>query len=133
MMDAKEMFPEGFHPFFKDRNTSFTGPAKRLTRTARPPKYYLIDFGISCQFNPSDGPPLEWPVVGGDKTVPEFKTTAQYDPFPTDVYYLGNMIREQFLQVSRQYSESSPPILILSFFRAIRFCNISRAALGSSS
>jgi hypothetical protein len=106
------MFPEGFHPFFKDRNTSFTGSAKHLTRTERPPKYYLIDFGISSQFDPSDGPPLERPVVGGDKTVPEFKTSIDiYDPFPTDVYYLGNMIREQFLQVKGDIL-NSPSILI---------------------
>jgi hypothetical protein len=89
-------------------NTSFTGPAKYLTRTERPPKYYLIDFGISSQFDPSDGPPLERPVVGGDKTVPEFKKSiSTYNPFPTDVYYLGNMIREQFLQVNGDVPNST--------------------------
>jgi hypothetical protein len=114
MMDAKEMFPTGFHPFFKHKNATFIGDAEHLTRTERPPKYYLIDFGLSCQFDPSNGPPLEWPIKGGDKTVPEFKTLAQYDPFPTDVYYLGNMIREQFLQVNRQHFQPSAPVLIHS-------------------
>jgi len=43
---------------------------------------------------------LEYPIMGGDKSVPEFRTGGgeACNPFPTDVYYLGNMIREHFLQ-----------------------------------
>jgi len=34
------------------------------------------------------------------KSVPEFQTSTEpRDPFPTDIYYAGNMIREHFLDV----------------------------------
>jgi hypothetical protein len=100
MIEASGMFPEGFHPLLQSSNPENTGRAKHLTRTQRPPKYYLIDFGISRRYDPADGPPLELPIQGGDRTVPEFQTSiAPCDPFPTDVYYLGNMIRLEFLEV----------------------------------
>jgi hypothetical protein len=100
MMDAPEMFPEGFHPLMQHANPESNGPSKPLTRTQCPPKYYFIDFGIARQYNPANGPPREWPIEGGDKTVPEFKNIkGMYDPFPTDVYYLGNFIREHFMTV----------------------------------
>jgi hypothetical protein len=105
MMDALDMFPEGFHPHKPHANPSLTAPSMSLTRTQRPPKYYLIDFGISRQYNPVNGKPLEWPIVGGDKTVPEFKNNkGPCDPFPTDVYYLGNFIREHFMTVRSSWS-----------------------------
>ncbi|TFY58213.1 hypothetical protein EVJ58_g6553 [Rhodofomes roseus] len=39
--------------------------------------------------------------MGGDKTVPEFQGDGYdkaSDPFATDVYYLGNRFREEFLK-----------------------------------
>ncbi len=77
--------------------------AKYLTRTARPVRYYFIDFGPSRRYNPEDGPPREHPIRGGDKSVPEFKNWNGdlLDPFPTDIYYVGNMIQESVLQVCR--------------------------------
>jgi hypothetical protein len=45
-------------------------------------------------------PPLEVPIWSGDKTVPEFqKSNNACDSFPTDVYYPGNTIRNEFLLV----------------------------------
>lgn len=60
------------------------------------------------RYNPEDGPPREHPIVGGDKTVPEFQNWngELLDPFPTDIYYIGNMIRTSILHVralSRSY------------------------------
>jgi len=84
------------------RNRDYKGTANHYTRTARPSKYFFIDFGISRKYKPEDGPPRELPIEGGDRTVPEFKTaTGPVDPFPTDIYYLGNLIREDFLQKAR--------------------------------
>jgi hypothetical protein len=98
MMDGP-MYPDGWHPCLTYRNRDATENAKHYTRTERPPKYYFIDFGISRRYNPKDGPPLEDPIFGGDKTVPEFQTSiAPCNPFPTDVYYLGNMIRLDFIK-----------------------------------
>ena len=58
-------------------------------------KYYFIDFGISCHYSPDDKS-FEYPILEGDKSVPEFKKSAdRCNPFHTDVdvYNLGNMIR----------------------------------------
>ncbi|KAF4622391.1 hypothetical protein D9613_009142 [Agrocybe pediades] len=74
------------------------GPAKYYTRTQRPPKYYIIDFGLSRQYDASNTAPLEDIIHGGDRTVPEFQTSVDpQNPFWTDVYYAGNLIREAFL------------------------------------
>jgi hypothetical protein len=101
MMDAAPMYPVPYHPADTNMKRDYSGRAKHYTRTQRPPKYYLTDFGISRRYNPADGPPLEVPIWGGDKTVPEFQNSNDpCNPFPTDVYYLGNMIRQNFLHVS---------------------------------
>lgn len=102
MMDAKDIYIEPYHPVKPHMKRDFSGNACHRTRTQRPPKYYIIDFGLSLQYDANDETPLEYPVLGGDKTVPEFQNNMDVplNPFPTDVYYLGNMIREQFLDVS---------------------------------
>ncbi|OJA14390.1 hypothetical protein AZE42_11187 [Rhizopogon vesiculosus] len=99
MMDAKDLYVEPYHPVEPHMKRDFRGYASHYTRTQRPPKYYFIDFGLSCQYDTSEENPLEYPVLGGDKTVPEFQNNIniRLNPFPTDVYYLGNVIREQFL------------------------------------
>jgi hypothetical protein len=100
MVDPSELYPNGYHPQSLERARDRNGPARHLTRTQRPPKYYLIDFGISRKYNPADGPPLESPILGGDKTVPEYSRSPDpCDPFPVDVYYAGNLIRRDFLDV----------------------------------
>ncbi len=100
MMDTV-MFPRLFHPqlpeFNSDRRTLITG----YSRTWRPPKYFLIDFGLSDIFDPAQGRTTAIPVLSGDRTVPEFQhnMNRRHEVYPTDVYYIGNMIRESFLQV----------------------------------
>ncbi|GBE80574.1 predicted protein [Sparassis crispa] len=99
MMDPKPLYPRLYHPQSDLQSLKMGKLAKHYTRTARPTRYYFIDFGLSRKYNPDDGPPREDPIWGGDKTVPEFQTSDDpCDPFPTDIYYLGNMIREDFLQ-----------------------------------
>ncbi|KAI0073860.1 hypothetical protein K474DRAFT_1666066 [Panus rudis PR-1116 ss-1] len=112
MMDPRPTFPHGYHPRRMRRTIDYKGRAKYYTRTARPTKYYYIDFGLSRRYNPKDGPPREHPILGGDKSVPEFQfapgePVRPVDPFPTDVYYLGNMIREEYLKkkVGLQFME----------------------------
>lgn len=97
MMDGS-MFPDGWHPCNDDQDPSLTKDARCYSRLRRPPKYYLIDFGISRRYEPGHGPILEPPIHGGDKSVPEFATSAPCDPFATDIYYLGNFIREGLLK-----------------------------------
>ncbi|KAH0588446.1 hypothetical protein H2248_004291 [Termitomyces sp. 'cryptogamus'] len=69
------------------------------SRTRKPVKYYLIDFDLSKEYPPGGPSRLEEPPWGGDKTVPEhlIPDAPPCDPFPVDVYCLGNCIRENFL------------------------------------
>ncbi|KAJ7148994.1 hypothetical protein C8R43DRAFT_925245, partial [Mycena crocata] len=105
MMDGSKLFPNGFHPQAQKRKPDFySGRAKFYTRTQRPPKYYIIDFGFSSRYETRNPPPLDSdPIIGADKTVPEFQSSAgdppkPYDPFPVDVYYLGNVILREFIE-----------------------------------
>jgi len=99
MLDPSTMYPDSFHPVERSMKRDYSGRAHYYTRTQRPPKYYFIDFGISRRYDPKDGPPLEDPIWGGDKTVPEFQISDEpCNPFPTDIYYVGNMIRKDFIQ-----------------------------------
>ncbi|KAJ6461161.1 kinase-like domain-containing protein [Mycena vitilis] len=106
MMDGQHLFPEGFHPqFYVNKRDAFER-AKYCTRTERPVRYYFIDFGISRKFEPGEET-REYPIEGGDASVPEFEVYKamstpskpdKLDPFPTDIYYLGNLIRTEFIE-----------------------------------
>lgn len=100
MMDPRDMFPQGYHPTAIIFDPQRKGAAPFFTRTVSRPKYYLIDFGLSRMYDPKDGEPKEDIIFGGDKSVPEFQGSLEpLNPFPTDIYYLGNMIRMSFLLV----------------------------------
>ncbi|KAJ6594579.1 hypothetical protein B0H19DRAFT_1284098, partial [Mycena capillaripes] len=74
--------------------------AKFYIRTQCPPKSYPIDFGLFRRYSTRDLPPLEPPIHGGDKIVPEFQPVRSpaCDPFPTDISFLGNMIHKCFVE-----------------------------------
>jgi serine/threonine protein kinase len=96
------MYPDAWHPIRDDyKRDNIRQRIEPYTRTQRPPRYYFIDFGISRLYSAEDGPhPLEPPIRGGDKSVPEFQQSMKpCDPFPTDIYYVGNVIREEMLNV----------------------------------
>ncbi len=100
MLDPSNTYPESFHPVDIRRSKDFRRKAKWYTRTRRPTKYVLIDFGLSRRYDPANGPPLDKPYRGGDKSAPEHQDrVTPCNPFPTDVYYLGNLIREDYMQV----------------------------------
>ncbi|KAJ7186164.1 kinase-like domain-containing protein [Mycena filopes] len=107
MMDGQHLFPDGVHPRYQTLTPNRRGLAKHYTRTQRPVKYYLIDFGISTAFRPGEAHSV-YQILGRDRTVPEFipiedlppdtpVSVLLHDPFPVDVYYIGNMIRREFL------------------------------------
>jgi hypothetical protein len=104
MMNATPLYPVPFHPAeaTKRRDWSDKWPtgAYYSTRTHHPVRYYLIDFGISCQYTPEQCPPWEKIIKGGVKTAPEHLTGEVYcNPFPTDVWYLGDLIKKYFIEV----------------------------------
>ncbi|KAF8500107.1 hypothetical protein JB92DRAFT_2979397 [Gautieria morchelliformis] len=93
MMDARKLYPNGFHPINIDFDYKRNRFARHWNRTERPPKYLLIDFAL---------PTLDLPVRGIDRTAPEVqgdKYNELSNPFATDIYYLGNMIKMQFVDV----------------------------------
>jgi len=114
MLEPSNMYPESFHPVVTDRSRDYRGRAKAYSRTWRPTRYLLIDFGHARQYDTSKGPPVDEPLSGGDKSAPEHQIAALCNPFPTDVYYLGNMVREDYLQVGVQPFSPSPRKFILT-------------------
>jgi hypothetical protein len=101
MLDPTYMYPNSFHPVKNNRSRDLRKAAEYRSRREQPPKYYLIDFGISRRYRLEERPPLEPIIVGGDRTAPEHRGSIKTcDPFPTDVYYIGNMVRTNFLQVN---------------------------------
>jgi hypothetical protein len=114
-MEWKNMFPEGFHTQKILCTKDMKGTAPFFTRTQRPTRYVIIDFGLSSRYHPSDVSPREPCLEGGDKTVPEFlKLQPFHDPYKTDIYYVGNLIRTEFIQVRLL---SLHPVLLFHFLR----------------
>lgn len=102
MMDATGMYhPDGFHPCFPGVNANYTALATSpYTRTERPPKYYLIDFGLSRQFGEGETPLASDLTPGTDDTAPEYDDDAKpLNAYFIDVYCAGNMIRKEFIDV----------------------------------
>jgi len=98
-LDPSDMYPNSFHPIETKRSRDFRRKAKWHSRTWRPPRYLLIDLGLSRLYDPANGPPLDKPLRGGDKSAPEHRDrTVRCNPFHTDVYYLGNLIREEYME-----------------------------------
>jgi len=99
MMDASPMYPEPYHPVRLEMKRDWSGLVKGHTRTERPVKYYFIDFGLSRHYSPEDKDPRENIIIGGDKSPPEFQNpTEPCNPYHTDVYCMGNLVRTEFLQ-----------------------------------
>ncbi|OBZ79140.1 hypothetical protein A0H81_00454 [Grifola frondosa] len=99
MMDPKPILSEMSNPVIEERSYDLRRSVKIYTRTKHPVRYYLVDFGLSRKYSEDEMPPLEEPIRGGVKTVPEFQDSVNpCNPFPTDIYYLGFFIRETFVQ-----------------------------------
>ncbi|GBE80555.1 hypothetical protein SCP_0302700 [Sparassis crispa] len=99
------MYPDLYHPLLDTEKPDLSGSAKCYTRIRRPTKYYYVDFGLSRKYDPKDSPSLELPILGGDKSVPEFQGEGYNkasDPFVTDIYYLGNLMRQGFFERYRR-------------------------------
>ena len=97
MFGASGMYPNGFHPVENNRNKNFKGTAKAYTRTQRSLFYYLIDFGLSRYYISRDV--TDESLRGGDKSAPEHRSKGRCNPFQTDIYYIGNLVRHEFMEV----------------------------------
>ncbi|KAJ7267694.1 kinase-like domain-containing protein [Mycena haematopus] len=108
MMDGAHLYPRGFHPQEQNYTPDYKSKnPPHYTRTRLPVKYYFIDFGLSRRYDPwpASGPPLEPIILGGDKSPPEHSQAGDCDPFPTDIYFVGNLIRRHFLDGYERLSE----------------------------
>ena len=111
MLDPSGMYPNGFHPIQINLSRNFKGRAKRFTRTRRPTRYYLIDFGLSRRYSSRNA--LDEPLRG-IKSAPEHHFGRLCNPFHTDIHDLGYLVRERFLKVitasiSRRSRDSCDP------------------------
>ncbi|KAJ3720052.1 kinase-like domain-containing protein [Lentinula raphanica] len=97
-MDANSMYTRPYHPIDLKKGYNWSGKASHHSRTRRPPRYYFIDFGHSrVEYDPSQTRPLEYALKSGGYTPPEGLEGTPCDPFATDVFLLGNLIRTSFL------------------------------------
>lgn len=99
----QSMWPEPRHHVFVTFSRDGTRRLKLSTRTERSPKYYWTDFSLSRRYDPEAGPRREKPAFSGDDSAPEHQGPlykVPCDPMPTDVYYVGNLIRVCFLKAS---------------------------------
>lgn len=98
-MDGEPIYPKGFHPSMStlDARGKWTTPRRR--RDVGGVRYYFTDFGISSQFDGSEQTRLVTGEDGQDQDVPELHYPEPYDPFPVDVFILGNLFRTEFTTV----------------------------------
>ena len=94
MIESEKMFPEGHHPKIDLRKPDLSGPAKFYTRTQRPFKYFIIDFGMARRYESDNESPLELTVTKNKAVLPQ-------NPFQVDIYLAGDLIRQVFLDVSQ--------------------------------
>ena len=102
MMEGRGLYgKEGFHPSDQDLTagdvTVFAKP--RTRKDIGFVRYYITDFGLSVHFSDSDRPRLVTGNRHQDITVPELSSSIPYDPFPVDVFSLGNVFKRNFLDV----------------------------------
>lgn len=102
MYDAEKLYPQEYHPALPDFTLDVSRLAPYISRTtAGGIKYYITDFGISRYFGGGE----ERLVKGKscqDDSVPELSNEQPYDPFPVDIYTLGNVFRKDLMNVSLQ-------------------------------
>ncbi|KAJ6447743.1 hypothetical protein C8R47DRAFT_1171746 [Mycena vitilis] len=106
VQDPTGLFPQGFHPLEPWMDRRLERASRHTTRTQCWPRFYFIDFGLSRRYDPQAGPPLEDVIFAGDRTPPEHARPA-CNPFPTDVYFLGNLLKGQFLYVGMPWTTGS--------------------------
>lgn len=98
MMDAKPLYPEGYHPVKLYYSEDLSYEPVPLSRTGRSIRYFYVDFGLSVRF-PEGAPTMAVGDVGRDIEVPELSPDIPYDAMKVDIYALGNLFRKKFEQV----------------------------------
>lgn len=101
MMEPTPLISHIPHPTHYTKSYDFKHYIRKRTRTSFPTRYFYIDFGLSYRLSPENLSPRIHVAIGGDKTIPEYKDPhSLHDPYKIDVYCLGNIIQEHFMDVS---------------------------------
>jgi hypothetical protein len=98
MFGASSMYPNGFDPIEINRNKNSECTVMAHTRTQRHPIYYLICSGLSRQYTSRDV--TDEPLRGGDMSASEHRLQGLCNPFQTDIFCIGNLVRHEFMEVS---------------------------------
>ncbi|KAG8913703.1 hypothetical protein FRC01_004418 [Tulasnella sp. 417] len=96
MMDARALYPEGWHPQAYLRTPDFKKIlAPRAIREVERVSYYLVDFGLSTH--------RQSLTLGlaGQEDAPELSEKISYDPYKLDVYILGMAYKRFFESIYR--------------------------------
>ncbi|KAH7889063.1 hypothetical protein F5I97DRAFT_785413 [Phlebopus sp. FC_14] len=93
MVDANGLCPKSCRPSPTLPGSTCSKFTKHYTRTQRPPKYYLTCFGRSRYYDPPDINPCHHPIWEKDG-----KLNGHRNPFQTDIYDIGNLVMEDFIQ-----------------------------------
>ena len=104
MMDGAILFQKGFHPCLPMTDASGKIARPRRRRDTSGVKYYFTDFGLSSRFETNEGPRLVRGEDGLDQEVPELHQSEPYNPFPVDIFILGNLFRKELTEVRTNYS-----------------------------
>ncbi|KAJ6477866.1 hypothetical protein C8R47DRAFT_984613 [Mycena vitilis] len=117
MMDGREMYPGGFHAGVQGMTRDFSGYVRpSATRTMCWPRYFLIDFEYARRYPTTDIP------AEGKKSRRDHTAAAPgaegvgCNPFPTDIYWIGTMLRSYFLDSGR---DCVPKCVGLEFLRPL--------------
>ncbi|KAI9059877.1 kinase-like protein [Trametes sanguinea] len=97
MMDAKPLYPNGYHPVRIGHTRDALYPVTALPRAGRDIRYFYIDFGLSSWF-PKGTSTFVTGKVGRDGDVPELSDKIPYDAFKVDIFALGNVYFTEFVQ-----------------------------------
>ncbi|KAG8923630.1 hypothetical protein FRC02_011026 [Tulasnella sp. 418] len=98
MMDARRMFPEGWHAMDVTRFPSGEIKlSKNVTRTgAGGVRYYFVDFGLA-----SKGEELVTGIDGQERAPEHSQPDKPYSPFKLDIYMLGMTFKRYILLKTR--------------------------------
>lgn len=95
MMDARPIFPEGWHFATNSFTEDGTELVRPLARIDHPVRYYIIDFDFSVRFLPGQSSIIKG-LGGRDHDAPELHTHLPFDHFKLDVFTVGNLFKKYF-------------------------------------
>ncbi|KAF5366792.1 hypothetical protein D9758_006479 [Tetrapyrgos nigripes] len=103
MVDSAPLYSRPMHPTQRGTSYDWKHHVSPKSITRHPVRYFLIDFDLTEQYDPKYGPARQFPGYGGDRSVPEFKAhpSQPCDPFPVEIYRLGNLIRRFMMSTQR--------------------------------